>query len=508
MKQILNIFRKDARHHWIEISLFLLVLAVYVWVEPSRWIPIGFRNRLHSFLMRFMIIAVILAEWLLIVRVIQGESLVGDRQFWITRPYDWKKLLTAKLMFLVIFIQLPLLLMGVVLVAIAGFPSPWSFAPGIVGAQSVGILLALPILALAVVTPNVGQLFLGLLLLVAYIAGMTALAEYIPNVGFPDDVSGVVALVLIIGCGAAFFYQYAKRRTLWTRLILVSVALIIPALLQFAPNRALANYDYPTKPNEQLPVQLALGTKKPTGSGGFEKDKIELDIPIKFSGLQPGTVVSIDGAMLTVEPPGQPSWNSGWHSTYEKLMPDRSEFRLDFGLKRSFFEKVKSQPVRARIVFALRLFRDKQTKRIVVTNGEFSIPEVGLCWIDKKSQTSSVRCRYAVKTPDFVTMLAYAESTCPHAKLKAGEQSPAITSYDFSGARDGTGPLSPVDTLNLYFQRWDIDDITSQSVPGICPGTPFTVAMQEEVKKLQTTLDINSIKLEDYAQTTTFLLAP
>jgi len=28
--------------------------------------------------------------------VVHAESLVGDRQFWITRPYEWKKLLTAK----------------------------------------------------------------------------------------------------------------------------------------------------------------------------------------------------------------------------------------------------------------------------------------------------------------------------------------------------------------------------------------------------------------------------
>jgi hypothetical protein len=39
-----------------------------------------------------------------------GESLVDDPQFWITRPYEWKKLLTAKALSFVAFVNLPLLI--------------------------------------------------------------------------------------------------------------------------------------------------------------------------------------------------------------------------------------------------------------------------------------------------------------------------------------------------------------------------------------------------------------
>jgi hypothetical protein len=36
--------------------------------------------------------------------VIHAEALVGDRRFWLTRPYEWKKLLGAKALFLLVFL--------------------------------------------------------------------------------------------------------------------------------------------------------------------------------------------------------------------------------------------------------------------------------------------------------------------------------------------------------------------------------------------------------------------
>jgi hypothetical protein len=70
----------------------------------------------------------------LAVRVVQGESLVGDRQFWVTRPYEWKKLLLSKFLFLLVFLNLPLLILDVVLLAIAKF-SPLHYAVGLLWMQ-------------------------------------------------------------------------------------------------------------------------------------------------------------------------------------------------------------------------------------------------------------------------------------------------------------------------------------------------------------------------------------
>jgi hypothetical protein len=37
MRQILHIFRKDARHHWPEILISLALLVVYAALQPRTW---------------------------------------------------------------------------------------------------------------------------------------------------------------------------------------------------------------------------------------------------------------------------------------------------------------------------------------------------------------------------------------------------------------------------------------------------------------------------------------
>lgn len=48
-----------------------------------------------------MIIPALILFWVfLTLRVVHGETLVGDRQWWVTKPYEWWKLLLAKELFL------------------------------------------------------------------------------------------------------------------------------------------------------------------------------------------------------------------------------------------------------------------------------------------------------------------------------------------------------------------------------------------------------------------------
>ncbi len=61
-------------------------------------------------------------SWIfLTLRVVQGESLVGDQQWWTTKPYEWWKLLLAKELFLLVFVSLPLFLVQLFFLHHAGF---------------------------------------------------------------------------------------------------------------------------------------------------------------------------------------------------------------------------------------------------------------------------------------------------------------------------------------------------------------------------------------------------
>src|SRR6266536_3025901 len=104
MRQALHIFGKDVRYLWREICLVLGLAAIFAWTNP--W---------------WMTILLLAAMSYLIARLIHAEAIPGDRQFWITRPYRWKSLLAAKLLFMLTFVNLPILLAQFGIVAAGGF---------------------------------------------------------------------------------------------------------------------------------------------------------------------------------------------------------------------------------------------------------------------------------------------------------------------------------------------------------------------------------------------------
>src|SRR5258706_16392613 len=186
MRQVLHIFKKDIRRHCPEILLSLTVLAAYVWHEPDQWVARELsENRLRNFLSGGLTVAVVVSWCMLVVRVVQGENLVGDRQFWVTKPYDRKKLLSAKLLFILAFIILPTLIAGSVLFAEGGFGSPLRALPTIFSTQAGSIAFTLMIAtALATVTASITQFLLALLAVGLYVAIAATVAAYVPSQSF------------------------------------------------------------------------------------------------------------------------------------------------------------------------------------------------------------------------------------------------------------------------------------------------------------------------------------
>jgi hypothetical protein len=97
MKQILHIFAKDCRHFWPEILISVALVGALVRIYPSTWLANsglyavaggGFLPGMldAGFFAALLTALVPVSWWLLIARVIHAEALVGDRQFWVTRP--------------------------------------------------------------------------------------------------------------------------------------------------------------------------------------------------------------------------------------------------------------------------------------------------------------------------------------------------------------------------------------------------------------------------------------
>jgi len=214
MNQIINIFRKDLRQNWYVIVLPVAVLIAFAWNEPSLWVPQLPQhlreNILHRIYSGWLPPLVVIGWMILIVRVVHGESLVGDRQFWITRPYEWKKLLIAKVLVFIAFINLPLLIVQVVLLRKAGFV-PTSYVKGLLWTQFLWILvLILPMAALATVTSSFGQTVLVTLGIPLLLIGRMALDLVVPNTGLSVAYSiqeSLQNLVLLGACAAVVMWQ-------------------------------------------------------------------------------------------------------------------------------------------------------------------------------------------------------------------------------------------------------------------------------------------------------------
>src|SRR5215467_389552 len=124
MSKILHVFKKDIRRHWPEILISLALLALYTRRELDSWqtsLQDEAISPLSLFFGRYIGFFLVLSWAFLILRVVHGETLVGDRQWWVSKPYIWWQLLLAKVLFAFAFVSVPLFSIQLLLLHQAGF---------------------------------------------------------------------------------------------------------------------------------------------------------------------------------------------------------------------------------------------------------------------------------------------------------------------------------------------------------------------------------------------------
>src|SRR5215469_9964199 len=223
MFQILHIFRKDGRRHWPEILASLVLLGAYAhqalhpWPRELRPMSLG-----GFFWMNELITPALVLFWFfLILRIVQGETLVGDRQWWVTKPYVWWKLFLSKCLFVFAVISIPLFFVQLYLLFVNGFPvfpNLWNIMR-----MQVGLAAALFLSAflLAALTRNLAQSILTIVaLFVAFYAAMSIFVDNgssssMSGPGFvPDSVQSSLSLLFTVGL---LLWQFAFRRTWQSR---------------------------------------------------------------------------------------------------------------------------------------------------------------------------------------------------------------------------------------------------------------------------------------------------
>jgi hypothetical protein len=246
MTQWLHIFRKDVwrLRWWLAVWIVLLTMkTVSAVVGP----PVALRGLAHEMLIgQLDLIASVAAALmlaLLIARLVHEEALVGLDWFWLTRPYDWRALLGAKLLLVtVFFVALPLVTRVIVMTASgAGLAEMLLATPAFVASD---MRWALGFMVFAVLTPSLAKFSLAMIGTLTALALLLAAAvsvaiwhvapETPPSLTAPiTDASGLIvmqALALLAAAGT-IVYGYRTRRfapTLVLAILGLAVSFVVP----------------------------------------------------------------------------------------------------------------------------------------------------------------------------------------------------------------------------------------------------------------------------------------
>ena len=522
MKQVLHIFAKDARHQWLEILLSILLVAALTLTYHSQWQAgvtfYGTYSLLSLFGMRIhlpqlLVLIVPLSWWMLISRVIQEERLVGNRQFWVTRPYEWKKLIAAKVLFLVVFIYTPLLLAQLVMLAQAGF-SPFSYLPGLLNDSLwLTCVLVLPLVALATVTRNFGRMTVAVLGTLVYLVVIQLLAEN----ASPDWKSipnrDLIFTFLIIGiCVVVIGLQYARRSAKVPWLLLCFLFALYGAFsLGRAPFDAKIDRTYPPPGRVTSAAILAYDEREGFGPSTFvtqRANRVGISIPVQVTGVANGTIVFPEFLKVTLQSPDGTRWTSVWQPTaIDRFLPGKRVANAHFTMPRKQYDAFKGKSLRVEAVFALTQARAGEARQIVLTMHDFAVPGFGLCSpvrspVRLADEIDFLVCRAPISPPDltFIDARFYRDESCSGEleETDSGIQTSTwVGSLERGPAELGISPLwfAPLDFTNKF--RNEGDRFRAFEPRKLCPGTPLTFTDYKLATRSQATLSIDRFKLPD-----------
>jgi hypothetical protein len=515
LSQILNIFRKDFRHHWPEILVSLCVLITFAVEQPRKWTGEPLEGRFLNGLLNLLPILMVLAWAFFIVRLVQGESLVGDRQFWITRPYQWHKLLAAKLLSILLFIHLPFFVTQLTLLKIANFPVASSI-PGLLYVHLLFLFaIVLPSITIGTITSGIGHASLALLAVFLLLLGVFLLSTVIPDMDFTIDATDTLqGIVYLCASVTAILVQYIYRKTILSRLVVVGAVVTVFLVITLAPYGKLISEDFPLATKEHpLPAQFTLDRTLSFGHAqgkqpNFYGDQVELEIPFQIAKLPDKTIVQLRAIKLDLDLPNGEHWTSHWRSLYHSVSPGRTRDWPSISMKRAVFNHFKNAPVRAHASLGFNVFRLGPGTEIYLADNHLSLPGGARC-LNGLSQ-NSLKCFAALKSPAPLFVIAELPSAaCPVSREATTEPwaaSPALFA-DLSGSSTPDLDFTPIQQFDISLSRFHAFEDSDTRLP-ICPGTPLLLSKPEFLYSVRDEMDLGNVTLLNYVPTYPRIIVP
>ena len=388
MRHTLHIFKKDSRHLWKEILVVTTMITTFTYlgarsrpILTAYALPIDRLDAIYRLLLP-------LAWWYLIAAVVHEERISGDRQFWLTRPYRRGSLLAAKVLFVLVFLNLPMLLADCVILAAHGFKA-WSYLPGLLVRQLLLLLVwFLPFLALATVTDNLQQ-FLLLLVMIPVLYFIIAIVGRLPVFGLYSHgewipISAMI-VVVVVGTFLILRIQYLHRRTTLARGIAICalpLALMVPS---FFPRSTAYAAQLALSHRQAVPASVVLGLDLSRQGGQDRNDlvtdgeanTVELDFPLRATGIPQDLDLIADHLAVKVRTPDGNSLNTTWRSL---MFSDRNgQLWMKVHIDEAVFQKLRGTRVTVRTSAYLTLLGNSRATLIPAGAKSMEVPGIGRC---------------------------------------------------------------------------------------------------------------------------------
>ena len=521
MKQILHIFAKDVRRFWPEILASLAILAALVSVYPRQWpdvlnIPVSQRYvNLHEY--SNLLFALAMVSWcLLIARLIHAEALVGDRQYWLTRPYTWVSILAAKILFLVVFLYLPLAVAQTLILAASGL-DPLGSLPGLFyNLLLLTGIFVLPLMAIATVTSS---FFRMALTLVAVLAAMVTYIILNQHIALEDALSPahLVPLnnqfltALVLGCisGAVILVQYARRQTRLAMMLL----LCVPALMAAGPllKPLTARIDQgrferefqPLAGGETAPLQIVIPPNSFSAVSRWTRtsDMANVYIRLVVSGIPENKGVLIEApARVTLIAPDGFQWSGevfSWGWGPKEFAAGTKHSAIDLNMPISAYTRFQNRPVTLRFALPLTLLRAESTARVPISAQRFAIPGQGDCQATSNDQSEKFAgralfsCRSAFHKPQITQISAeWSDAPCPTSQ----DELDYVGGPEWMGLSDSEPADFGIDPVKSSFIGLGTQFKEHQG-KHLCAGHSFTLTEYQPERRMQATLTVENVQL-------------
>ncbi|HTB15750.1 MAG TPA: hypothetical protein VK752_29465 [Bryobacteraceae bacterium] len=408
MNQALHIFKKDVRCLRWELAASMVLMAIFVYGQIYRDVLLDNRAAIVSY--------ILLCFWaFLCARLVQAEPIPGDRQFWITRPYQWRSLLGAKLLFMVVFIGVPLLAADAVILRVEGFS---------IASHAVGLLWSLVLItastliafcAFATLTRNLTEWFLAAIITVGIDYAIAAIAnervwagvEWIRDYSYVAIMCVVAAVVLLA--------QYTRRGTIWS-IVVMAVGLLGSAIfvnyarsswaLELETRFSNPRVDLSSVRIAAAKVEPAAPTIRPIPPK--REQVVLLAIPLDVSGLKDGLDLISDEVQVTIKNENGGNWSRGGRQANDSNYLQRTPkgHRLLLRVDGLAFERA-ADPVEVSLTLYLTMLRDSASRVIQPRDAAVDVPGSGRCQDVAMERDNWIVCESALRAPPNLLVVGF-----------------------------------------------------------------------------------------------------